>query len=318
LTPLFFLTPGKKYAIILAVIEISYTINWAAAQGAAAMPKAAADCLKLSSGIAAKVFIYITVNEGAAAAEIAEATGVAAEDVTDALLFWERAGLLLRTGEKATKTPERRRTYAPDKPTEIAEAAEKNVGIKDVYIAAEKILGRVLRPTEMRVFAGLLEEINIPPDILILIIDFAVSASKYSANYIDVIARDWSQRGITSHSEAEAEIMRIRELNSLELQVKTRFGLNQTLTKTQMNYVSQWADKGYGIETIMSAFDTTVDRIGKADFKYISKVLVGGETEGRPQKRVSGRQKDDPSFSYGDFGEKTIERILRETEEVYV
>jgi DnaD/phage-associated family protein len=338
----------------MAVIEIGYTINWAAARGAAAMPKAAADCLRLSSGIAAKVFIYITAVDGAETEEIAEAIDVSAEDVNDALLFWERAGLLLRRSEKAAVKTEKavergesasanqrqaassggresasarrgkpasiggRESVLPRRPTEIAAAAKKNTGITDVFRAAEKIFARPLRHTETRVFAALLEELNISPDILIMIIDFADSAGKYSAAYIDAIARDWAERGITAHGEAEAEILRIRELNTLELQVKTRFGLNQTLTKSQKNYVKEWADKGYTIEMIMTAFDSTVDRINKADFKYITKVLANDKAEGAQKIRGNSRQKADPSFSYGDFGEKTIERILRETEEVYV
>ncbi|MDR0992569.1 MAG: DnaD domain protein [Ruminococcus sp.] len=324
------------------MIEIGYTINWAAAHGAAAMPKAAADCLGLSSGIAAKVFIYICANDGAAAEQIAEAIGTAAEDVTDALLFWERTGLLTRTGNSPAAVrsagsganfqnggnisqnssqsagmisqsgAKPRKT--PEKPSEIAAAAVKNSGISDVFRAAEKILARPLRFTETRVLTALSEENNIPPDILIMLIDFARSKDRYSAAYIDETARDWASRGIVTHAEAEAEILCLSEFFSLEGQVKTRFGLRQSFSKTQKKYVREWADKGFSIEDIMSAFDITVDRIGKADFKYITKVLEGEKTEGKPQKR---QQKDDPSFSYGDFGEKTIERILRESEEVY-
>jgi DnaD/phage-associated family protein len=289
------------------------------------MPKSAADCLRLASGIAAKVFIYFTANPQAGADEIAEATGILPEDAADALLFWERAGVLNRVNTsdtakrakfpksaEAAKSEEthfnKRTEKTPEMPTEIAAAAKKNNHITAMLTAAEKILGRVPKFTETRVFTALLEELDLSPDILIMIIDFAKKSGKYSASYIDTVARDWAERGITSHAEAETEILRLTERNTLEGQVKTRFGLSQALSKTQKTYVRQWSDGGYTIEEIMTAFDKTVDRIQKADFKYITKVLTDDKTEEKPSK--SRGQKSEPSFSYGDFGEKTIEEIL--------
>jgi DnaD/phage-associated family protein len=325
------LTKPAKYAKILWVIAINYRINWNAAEGAAAMPKSAAQSLRLASGIAAKVFIYFTANPESGADEIAAETGILPEDAADALLFWERAGVLERfsgekrnaiktdnrfsgekrnaiktdtTGEKLTK----RKNFAPERPVEIAAAAKKNNHIAAMLTAAEKILGRVPKFTETRVFTALLEELDLSPDILIMIIDFAKKSGKYSASYIDTVARDWAERGITSHAEAEAEILRLTERNTLEGQVKTRFGLSQALSKTQKTYVRQWSDGGYTIEDIMTAFDKTVDRIQKADFKYITKVLTDDKSDEKPSK--SRGQKSEPSFSYGDFGEKTIEEIL--------
>jgi DnaD/phage-associated family protein len=341
------LTHSAKCAKIIWVIAINYKINWAAADGAAAMPKSAADCLKLASGIAAKVFIFFTANDNSDAEEIAEALGILPEDAADALMFWERAGVLERAnGETARKraalnksgksddidktantgagkgetnrekSPEKaslRKNYSPDKPIEIAAAAKTNRHIAELLSAAEKILGRVPKFTETRVFTALLEELNLSPDILIMIIDFAKKSEKYSASYIDTVARDWAERGITSHSDAETEILKLTERNTLEGQIKSRFGLSQALSKTQKNYVRDWADKGFTIEAIMTAFDITVDRIQKADFKYISKVLTDSandEKSGSTSKH-SVKGKSEPSFSYGDFGEKTIEEILK-------
>jgi DnaD/phage-associated family protein len=306
------------------VIIINYKINWAAARGAAAMPKTAADCLRLATGIAAKVFIYFTANETADTAEIAEAVGIMPEDAADALLFWERAGVLERTaGEKQSeKTLEKRKKYTPEKPTEIAAAAIKNSGLTDLFRAAEKILGRTVRPTEMRVFTAVLEELNISPDILIMLIDFAESKGKFSANYIDVTARNWYERGIVTHEDAEREILFLSEYFTLEGQVKSRFGLSQTLSTAQKNYVKKWADEGYTIELIMRAFDEAVDHTNKANFKYINTTLENWKNQnvkteadivrtGEARKKSSKKTEAEPSFSYGDFGERTIEEILK-------
>lgn len=336
------------------------------------MPRAASDCLKLASGIAAKVLIYISVNELAPAEEIAAATGVLPEDAADALAFWERAGVLIKIGdtkkadrltEKSTarknyedektpyrkdyaneKTPNRRgyaadkatelanyaadkspsrRKYSPEKPTEIAKAAKVNSGIGDVFIAAEKILGRVLRPTEIRVFTALLEELNISPDILIMIIDFAVSRGRYSANYIDTTARDWNARGVLTHTEAETEILRLGDFFTLEGQIKSQFGLNRSLTKSEREQIKIWADLGFPVEMIMIAFDSAVEHTGKVQFRYITKILSGWKdnavkTASDIARTVEKREKSNntPSFDYTNRRDNILDKIIEEAEEV--
>jgi DnaD/phage-associated family protein len=306
------------------VIIISYKINWSLSRGAAAIPKAAADCLKLASGIAAKVFIYFAANETADTAKIAEAVGVLPEDAADALLFWERAGVLERTSDdkKPYRPIEKRKQRTPEKPSEIAAAAKTNSGLADLFREAEKILGRTVRPTEMRVFTAVLEDLNFSPDILIMLIDFAQSKGKFCANYIDVTAHDWYERGIVTHEDAEREILSLGELYTLEGQVKSRFGLTQNLSTAQKNYVKKWADDGFNIEMIMRAFDEAVDHTNKANFKYITKTLeswknTNVKTEADVirandnYKKASKKAEAAPSFSYGDFGERTVEEILK-------
>jgi DnaD/phage-associated family protein len=298
------------------------------------MPNAAADCLKLASGIAAKVFIYFAVNDRANTAEIAEALGVLPEDAADALLFWERAGVLERSSigrdirqsnasdETHSEIAEKRKKHTPEKPSEIAAAAKTNSGLADLFREAEKILGRTVRPTEMRVFTAVLEDLNFSPDILIMLIDFSQSKGKFSANYIDVTARDWYERGIVTHEDAEREILFLDGLYTLEGQVKSRFGLSQNLSTSQKNYVKKWADDGFTIEMIMRAFDEAVDHTNKANFKYITKTLEGWKngnvkTEAdimranEKHKKSAKKAGAEPSFSYGDFGERTIEEILK-------
>jgi DnaD/phage-associated family protein len=327
------------------VIIISYKINWAAANGAAAMPNAAADCLRLASGIAAKVFIYFTANDTADTAEIAEAVGILPEDAADALLFWERAGILERVADKKeaqrnntsgkasdkmqSEAMEKRKKHTPEKPSEIAAAAKTNIGLNDLFREAEKVLGRSVRPTEMRVFTAILEDLNISPDILIMLIDFAQSKGRFSANYIDVTARDWYERGIVNHEDAEREILFLNEYFTLEGQVKSRFGLNQNLGTQQKNYVKKWADDGYTIEMIMRAFDEAVDHTNKANFKYITKTLeswknANVKTEAdikkanEKYKKSAKKAESPPSFDYTNLRDSILDKIIEEASEVTV
>ncbi|MBQ5317679.1 MAG: DnaD domain protein [Oscillospiraceae bacterium] len=272
---------------------MNYKINWDGANGVFAVPDSVAESLKLANGKAVKVILYILKNKitDINCKSIASAIGVSEEDVEDAVSFWQQVGVIYQVGSQpveAVKTTlniqpaivseisnERAKEKATKmlSPTEIAERAEKNDEIKFLFNAAEATLGKVLTYTEQRTIIWLYEYYSIAPDILMMIMDFAVSQKKASIGFIEKIATTWHDNGITTHEQAEREIRQLQNFYSLSGQITSRLELNRTLTPTERKFVNDWAAKNIPIELIIFAYEKTIDSIGKVKFSYMNSIL---------------------------------------------
>ncbi|MDE6596820.1 MAG: DNA replication protein DnaD, partial [Oscillospiraceae bacterium] len=75
---------------------MKYMVNWGGGDGVFAVPDFAADCLKLASGKAVKLLLYILKNKitdidfGA----FSNALDISAEDAEDAVSYWQQVGVL--------------------------------------------------------------------------------------------------------------------------------------------------------------------------------------------------------------------------------
>lgn len=280
---------------------MKYKINWNGSDGVFAVPDLAADCLKLASGKAVKLLLYILKNKSSeeSLAEMGKAVGITEEDAEDAVSYWQQVGVILtddgspqirqiadKTTEALKPTPELPAPRAREKaakmisPAEISERAESSDEIKFLFSAAEATLGKVLTYTEQRTLIWLHDYYGIASDLLLMIMDFSVSQNKASVGFIEKIASQWHENGIVTHEQAEREILRMQNYYSLAGQVSARLELNRTLTPTERKFVSDWATKNISIELIAFAYEKTIDNIGKVKFSYMNSILMDWYSKG--------------------------------------
>lgn len=277
---------------------MKYNINWNGSDGVFAVPDLAADCLKLSSGKAVKLLLYILKNKGSeeTLAEMGKAVGITEEDAEDAISYWQQVGVILDENAASHKTtlPTAAVPKAPSlvkrfedmsaprtreksskmiSPSEISERLESSEDIRFLFSAAETTLGKVLTYTEQRTIIWIHDYYGTAPDMLLMIMDFAVSQNKASIGFIEKIASQWHENGIVTHEQAEREILRMQNYYSLAGQVSARLELNRTLTPTEQKFIKEWSAKGINIELILYAYEKTVDNIGKVKFSYMNTIL---------------------------------------------
>lgn len=281
---------------------MKYKINWNGSDGVFAVPDLAADCLKLASGKAVKLLLYILKNKSSeeSLAEMGKAVGITEEDAEDAVSYWQQVGVILsdddssqvrqaaayKSAVPSTPAAEVSAPRAREKaakmisPAEISERVESSDEIKFLFSAAEATLGKVLTYTEQRTLIWLHDYYGIASDLLLMIMDFSVSQNKASVGFIEKIASQWHENGIVTHEQAEREILRMQNYYSLEGQVSARLELNRTLTPTERKFVSEWAAKNISIELIAFAYEKTVDNIGKVKFSYMNSILTDWYSKG--------------------------------------
>lgn len=283
---------------------MNYKVNWSIADGAFAVPDCVADnYIKLASGKAVKVLIYILRNKTADdenAADIAAKIDrhMTEEDVEDAFSYWEQVGVICRAESTVKQAAQEscevtaqdtsaaknisaissqkslERSTKMLSPQEIAERINQSDEIAFLLKSAEEILGKVLTYTEQRTLIWLHDYHSMGSDIIIMIIDYCKSINKAGISYIEKVAETWIKKDIFTHEQAEAEIRRMQSAHSLGGQVVSRLGLNRRLTSKEREYVEAWDESGITIELIEYAYEKTVNATGKAAFGYMNKILT--------------------------------------------
>ena len=281
------------------IISMKYKVNWDSG-GVFAVPDLAADCLKLASGKAVKVLLYILKNKTADIDPSAFADiGVSAEDAEDAISYWQQVGLLY-TGKAAPAVIEETPKKVPSlvvsedsaaqkakeraakmiSPEEIAERIKTSPEVKSLFDSAESAFGKILNYTEQRTLIWIHDYYSISPDLLLMIMEFAKQINKASMGYVEKIAISWHENNITTHEQAEREIMALQSYFSAEGQVAARLELNRRLTPTEKKFVHEWTDNDISIDLIVYAYEKTIDNIGKVKFSYMNKIMTDWREKG--------------------------------------
>lgn len=284
---------------------MKYNVNWGGGTGVFAVPDHAADCLKLASGKAAKVLLYILKNKISEIdfSAVGEAVGISSEDAEDAVSYWQQVGVLYTEGSSpapvsvdtiqkqpaATEpnsvpvhSPQLEREKASKKfsPKEIADRIDSSDDVRFLFSAAETTLGRILNHTEQSSVLWLHDYYGIAPDILLMIMDLSKQIGRTSMGNIEKIAISWHENNITTHEQAAKEILAIKNYYSLEGQVAAKLLNNRTLTPTEKKYLKEWAKKGFSLELVTYSYEKTVDNIGQVKFSYMDKILSSWQKKG--------------------------------------
>lgn len=276
---------------------MNYRINWESGGGVFAVPDAVADKgLKLASGKALKVILYL-LREKRLPDDPGE-IGVSAEDIEDAVSFWEQLGILVKA-EPGAAMPEKNASSSEEKsprviapppagsakpvadkaskallPREISARIEQSEEIAFLFKSAEESLKRVLTFDDQRTILWFYDHLGMSVDIISMLIAFCCSAGRTSMAKIERTAESWAEKNITTHEQAENEILLMQKAFSFEGRVSSRLKLQGKLTASQKKYIDDWAAKDISVDLVELAYDKTVDSIGKPSFNYMNKILI--------------------------------------------
>lgn len=281
--------------------------------------------IRLADAEKLKVLLFILrhASENATVDAAAEYLHIPPEQAEEALQFWEQADILRRNGimhgasfafapgfpaapESSVPAPRQAEdspigTQRSSKeckldPSEIASELASSAELSDLFTIAEKTIGHTLKHMEQRSLLWMHQYLNIPAEIIIMLLQYCVSIEKFSIAYAESIAVRWTEQGILTLEHAEAEIQRMTREQTFTAEIRRLFELRHSPTTKQKAYIDQWQRAGYPMELIRYAYEITVENIEKADFKYINTILQGWadsgvkDLAGAQQIRSSGKQ----------------------------
>ncbi len=163
--------------------------------------------------------------------------------------------------------------YSPD---QLREFKNRESTAQLIFIA-ESYMGRPLTPAEMKTILFFTDELHFSDDLIDYLIQYCVDRGKKDFKYIEKVAINWAQEGITSPKQAQKFSTKY---DKNVYAIMNQLGKSGTPTAKEMEYITRWI-KEYGFTTdiIFEACERTVLATDKHRFEYAEGILSNWKRE---------------------------------------
>ncbi len=313
------------------------------------LPRAVEPLLADADAADLRVLIYAALRdadgEDFEPKDAAEALALTESEVRSSVKFWRGAGLLgvsrRPAAEKADAAVPAAAADVPapaDKPlrnkapmqlsgAELCRVAKENADFSSLLHAAQQTAGWIFNESEIGIVASLYASLHLPGEFILNLIGYYVCKKEMPLRYVEKVAYDLCDKGITTPAALEEWLRRREESETHEGIVRRLFGLGQrTLTEKERAAVDSWFGLlGYGEDMVRAAYEKTVNTIGKASIAYAASILRAWHEAGyktpadveaakgaKRAKPAAKSGKQPQSFDTEDFFEKAIRRSYGE------
>lgn len=142
---------------------------------------------------------------------------------------------------------------------------------KQLLFVAETYLGRPLSPKDIRTLLFCYHDLRFSTDLLEYLIEYCVSRQKTDAAYMQKVATNWYQEGITTVAQARAGARHYQ----FYYPILKAFGIkNREPVRSEMQYIDCWSkDWGFNQEIIIEACERTIAKTHNPSFEYADRIL---------------------------------------------
>ncbi len=191
------------------------------------------------------------------------------------------ANLLVLYGlacDAALPPPAEQREAAPE---DMLATQRTDAAFRGLVKHTECMLGRVLRRRELEALHGVYTELNLPADVLMLLVNYCSMRENLSAREIERQAYRWADAGLTTYEQAERYMRRQQHLRAEGTRVLRMLGVyDRRPSETEAKYIARWSDWETPDELLRLAYDRTVVRCGKLEWRYMDKILESWHKQG--------------------------------------
>ncbi|MBR3419807.1 MAG: DnaD domain protein [Oscillospiraceae bacterium] len=273
------------------------------------VPVAVADhLLGLASHDQLKVLLFVLchADETLTEAQIAKSCKVQPAAVEEALVFWQDCNILQNAPAVPSVSVQKTAAEAPPAetatvqplqqsrpaagvqnssrpnltPGQIAERIQKDPELAEMFRAVKSFTGSQ-NYTIDNSLVWMHEYLGLQADIILMLAAFCKKIDCFNVRYMEQIAVEWQERGITTHKLALDDINRRTEARSFTGKIKTMFEMDRWPSKKQQAYIDEWQKNGYSLDMIELAYEKTRDKMGdKLKFDYLNGILQRWEQAG--------------------------------------
>ena len=284
--------------------------------------------LRRASGQQLKVLLYCLRHNGDAPdlAAVAAGTGLSREDASDAMQYWVETGYLIRDGEvpaanppatsaalsSASEKPEEKKLLeVPDVlPTydQVAARTKESEELAGLFNEAQSRLGKTIGYDTQSKLLMMLDSYGLPPEVILTIIEYAVSNGKGNMSYICKVGKNWAENGIDSLEAAEERLQELAARDTVWDEFVSLFPNDPPRRTTiRVDYVKRWRnDLELSPELIFYAYEQMIETINKVNFKYMDKMLTGWNDQGMksPVEVLQSRKNGQPKTPAAASGKR--------------
>ena len=181
--------------------------------------------------------------------------------------------------EKAEETPAEK-TDPYKKPSYSADqlsAFKNKENIRQLFFIAESYMGRQLSVSDMKSILYLSDCLHFSDDLIDYLLQYCVDRGKKDFKYIEAVALNWAQSGVTTPKQAEKFAAKYDK--SVYTNMK-EIGKNNTPTKKELEYIIRWTKEyGFSQDIIAIACERTVLATDSHRFEYAEGILSNWKKE---------------------------------------
>jgi DnaD/phage-associated family protein len=240
--------------------------------------------LNIATGAQLKVLLFLLRYDKLAhdSASIASFCNLKPEEVDAAVEFWikekvfakEQGKLRLISAIKTVQPKELPRVQ----PTIVLE--ETGEDFRGMIGEIQRITGKPMNSLMVSLFYNMAENLHFPPEMILQMVAYCISIEKFTYRYLETLAADWYDSGITTFEQAEEKISLLEQGRKLELRLARAFGVRTAFSAKQKETIAAWNGMGLSEELILEAYNRCMDSKGEMKFAYIDKILRNWHAQG--------------------------------------
>lgn len=272
---------------------------------------------------------------------LSERTGATRAQIEDAIVYWQKAGVLTPEEVKNASAPaaEEKRTEsgkylerAAELPhyntAETARFLKKNPGATGLIDCCQQELGKIFTTAETETIIGLLDYLSLDPEYILLLCAHSAKRGKKSLRYIEKTAISCHDAGILTYEQLEEHLKQIDEASQAEAALREMFGIGKrALIKKEKDAFFRWtAEWHMPTEVIARAYEIAVNRTKEPSVPYTNAILERWNAEGlrtvedverfeAARRPNAGAQPANSSFDTDDFFGAALDRSYGKTTE---
>ena len=193
-------------------------------------------------------------------------------------LFTTVSGLTKDQEPESTPDPYEKPQYSLDQ----LKAFKSNEASSRLLFIAEQYLKKTLTPNEIKSIFFISDKLAFSEDLIDYLIQYCVGRDKRDFRYIEKVAINWAQAGITTPKQAARFASKY---DKIVYDIMNALGKNTVPTDAEMVFIKRWTnDFRYDLSIIKTACDRTVLATDSHRFEYADKILTNWYQAGVRQK----------------------------------
>lgn len=181
--------------------------------------------------------------------------------------------------EKAEEAPaEKADPYKkPSYSADQLSAFKNKENIRQLFFIAESYMGRQLSVSDMKSILYLSDCLHFSDDLIDYLLQYCVDRGKKDFKYIEAVALNWAQSGVTTPKQAEKFAAKY---DKSVYAIMKELGKNNTPTKKELEYIIRWTKEyGFSQDIIAIACERTVLATDSHRFEYAEGILSNWKKE---------------------------------------
>ena len=237
------------------------------------------------------------------------------KDVMRAFTYWEKVGLLrleyssdnelsgiylvdvngngydktespvisnITSMHRATTKTKTEKPAAPQQPSYSADqlmAFSEDSDVQDLIFVTQTYLKKTLSVSETTTLLFWYDSLHFSVELIQYLIETCIGGGHKSFHYMDKVARNWAEDGITTVDEA---ISTSSARNNIVYSIMKAFGISgRVLVEAELNYVNKWSSSyGMDLDIICEACKRTILQIHDVSFKYADSIITSWHKAG--------------------------------------